>query len=609
MSPDRPKPTPVPGSTSESGGGIRERIARLQENPANLLKEYPHLPFPEQMQLFLFAPAELRRELLLVSSHAKQLVSHLPVQEAYLTLKEIGASDAIPLLAHMTPEQILYWNDLDTWDKDDFRPETLIRLLELMQQCGQDRLAEWVGTLDPETLVLLLCAFGQVTKLDIFQEPAEEDDLPPYQSVDGYYRYHFLDDRVRPHIEAILRILHARDPQRYGMILESAYQDMPSEVQEEALRFRNGRLSDQGIPDFEESMEIYRPLSDDDFQFRLQTVPPRSENREPFSVVYPVRWLPPDSMLRKALRSLAGQPEADTLRMELASLGNKVVVADGMEANNPHYVKAALQKVSGYLTIGLEHLGCRDEKAAASWMRKSWLIFLFRLGYSRVHRLRETAVSLLDRTQFRWAGRALSLAGPPFEETLWGLTRPRPLFFQGDHPDTFLGFRDFQCMEDIRTAEHRLTAIALLAGFFSGRDLSPEAIKVTCLEGGWGDRADLIRWSSVLQTLRVNQLIADSEAFRLLHPEEVRRFMEAFFQDDPDGSGRRVDPAYTSGIIRWVEHETGGAGSPANRILTEWIRSCIHQLEQELGGLKPDQVPDPRYVESLCLRQLPSEET
>jgi len=610
MNPDRKKPAPRPGNPPRTADGLRHKIAGLRQQPERLLDEYPDLPFQEQMRLFMLAPAELRRELLQISPLARRIVAQLPVQEAYMTLKEIGPADALPLLAHMTPEQIRHWTDLDTWERGEFRPDTLLGFLEILLQCGQDRFADWVCTLDPEMLVLTLRAYGQVSKFDIFQDPVEADDLPPYESFDGYYRYHYQDDRARPHLHMILRVLHARDPERYGMILESAYQDMAAEVQEEALRFRNGRLSDLGVPGFAEAMEIYQPLADRAFHDQMdRTPPPRRTAAGSLSVVYPVRWLPPDSLLRRALRVLAGTAEADALRMELAALGNKVVVADGMEASNPRYVKAALQKVSGMITIGLEHLGARDEAAAAAWMRKSWLVFLFRLGYTRVHGLKEAALPLLDQTRFRWGGQALSLAGSPLEETLWAVTRPRPLFFDQGHPESFLGFRDFQSLEDIQACRDVLAAVQLLSRFFNRRGLSPEAIKAACLEGGWGDRADQIRWSSVLNTLRAGRLVCGEDTFRLLQPEQVGQFARRFFSEGPPGgAGRTLHPDFADGTLRWVEEEAGPATLRVEAVLSRWVRAATSRLDQELGGLDPDRPPDPRFVGSLCMRHFPARE-
>jgi len=608
MTKRQPRPPSVPPAPPSDPPGrpghpLRDLIAWVHQEPEKLLEVFPSLSLDDQTNLFLLASGDLRRELLAVAPRADQLVARLPVQEAYLSLKEIGYADALPLLARLTPEQIRYWIDLDTWRQEEFLPEAFLFCFQVMHACGQDRLARWLETVDPEPIVLSLVRYGFVSKLDIFKDAVEEEsDLPPYVTFDGYYRYHCTDDAARPHLEAALRILFARDPNRYAMMLESAVQDVPSEVQEEALRFRNGRLADRGIPSFEEAMQIYLPLPDEAFHDLVRTVPPDRARQEPFGALYPVRWLSADSFLRAVLRTLAGRPEADAIRMELASLGNRVVVADGMEVNNPQFLKAGLRKVSGILTIGLEHLAGRDATRAAGWILKCWLIFLFRLGYTRVHQLAQRSEPIFRGTRFRWANRNLCLAGPPFEETLWALSRPRPLFFQGTDPESFLGFRDFQSLEDIRATEQRLEAAAALGDFFDRRDLPPERIKEICLEGGLGDRLESIQWAAVLHTIRAAEMLDGAEAFRLLAPTEIPAFLRQAFSGRPGRAGRSLDPGYTRSLLAWVRADTRLTSPEAGRILEEWIRAGTQALEQELGGLDPERAPDPRFIQSLCVR-------
>jgi hypothetical protein len=604
---DDQKPKSPSASSSVASQNLRDLIAWVQHEPAKLLEIFPSLCFEDQMSLFILSSGDLRRELLMASTHADRLVAQLPVQEAYITLKEIGYADALPLLTYMTPEQIQYWTDIEIWEKEDFLPGTFLFFFQIMQQCGQEKLAQWLETIDPEPIVLAIISCGTVSKLDIFKDPVEEEsDLPPYTTYDGYFRYHCMDEKAQPYIEEALRILSTRDPARYGMLLESAYRDVPSEVHEEALRFRNGRLSDRGIPTFDDALEIYRPLTDEAFRHLVKTVPTTRESRESFSALYPVRWLSPDSFLRNTLRRLGGRPEADAIRMELAALGNKLVVADGLEINNPQLVKAGLQKVAGYLTIGLESLAGRDEEKAADWIMKCWLIFLFRLGYSQVHRLAERAAPLFRNTRFRWAGHTLSFAGPPFEETLWALSRPRPLFFEGQSPENFLGFRDFQSLADVRVMEQRLEASAALFDFFSRRELTPDKVKLICLEGGLGDRLDMIQWPSILQTIRATEMLTGKEGFRLLLPGELPDFIQKAFTGEAGRGTRKIDPAYTDSLLRWVRSETRLSDPAVNRILEDWVRAGSRGLEEELGGLASGQVPDPRFIKSLCVRSLPS---
>lgn len=583
-------------------GKIRDLLLRIDKEPEKLLGMFPDLSLDEQMSLLLFAPGELRQELLLTTPHARQLVSMLPVQEVFFSLKEIGLKDAAPLLSLMTPEQLQYVSDMQIWEKDLFNAPDFLRLLQVLQQCGEDKFAEWLANLDVEVLALALMEFGWVTKFNVFDDAVETSDTPPYISYEGYYRFHFKQEELRPLIEPLFRILHTRNPEQYAQILESAYQDVHTEIEEAALQFRDGRLCDRGIPGFEDAQEIYQPLPTEQFHKGTAEPPPERDKSPVNAPLYPVRWLPEEALFRKAFRTLAGRPEADFIRFELASLGNKVVVADRLEIKNHETLKWALKKVSGYLTIGLEHLAGKDVQQAATWILNTWLSRLFRVGYTQIHELNRLALNLKDRCGFRWIDRFHYLADAPLEETFRGLFRPRPLFFEGISEYNWIGFREFVGLEDVQVTKNRLQAAETLSAFFSKLDLSPENIKIICLEGGLGDTLDMITWSQALHTLWARRTITDRLEFRPLSLSELDLFRQTVFSSETKSYGKKLSPDYMKSLLRWFDGQLSDLEEGVHEILRNWIACGIKQMEQELGGLPKNQKPDPRFIRCLCLQ-------
>jgi len=577
----------------------------IETEPEKLVELFPSLAPDEQLGLLLFSPGELRQELLRTTPIAEQLVSLLPVQEAHLTLREIGLPDATFFLSLLTREQLQYVSDLETWKKDLFNPPDFVKYLEIIKQCGEGRLSEWLCTLDPETLVLVLKAYGEVTKVDIFKDEVEEATTRPYISFDGYYRFHPIGTESLSFFETALRLIHSHSPSRYGMIMESAYQDMTAEVEEQAKQFRNGRLCDRGIPVFDEAMEIYRPLKDEQVTRFGADSPPVHRGTTDASPLYPVRWLPADSFLRETLLALSNRPETDGIRLELASLANKVLVADGLEVKNPEVLKHALRKASGFLTIGLESLSGRDVKRSADWMMRTWILLLFRLGYTHIHRLVRRATRLRDRSGFRWIDRYQCLADTPYEETLRGLFMTRPMFFDGVTESNWLGFREFNDLRDVHVTSDRLDAVEALSGIFQDLNLPPETIKDTCLEGGFGDLMDTVKWSKVLHTLWVQRTLTGRTAFTPLSLPEVTQFLRSSFLSEPEGSSRKLEPGYTQELIHWVSGHVPDPDHTLREHLKRWILEGTDQMEQELGALSPDLPPDPRAISCLCLSVLP----
>ncbi len=590
------------GAREQPGKALREVLRWVGEEPERILQEFPDLPFDEQLSVLLLASGRFQQDLLLATPFAGDLVPLLPEQELYLTVKEIGLEDALPMLSLMTCEQLHYVNDLEAWQKESFEAPSFLKVIGLIHQCGEDRLAEWLNTADPELLVLLLKDHGSVTKFDVSQDPVEDPLSDAVLSYDGFYRYHPKRQEFAPLLDPVLRILKTTHPERFGMVMESAYRDLPAEVEEEALRFRSRRLSEKGMPGFEEACEIYRPLTDDRFLEYAEQPRRKTQPSETSAALYPIRWLPSDSFLRETLTALGDHAEMDRIRTELASLGNKVVIADGMDVTSAERLKHALKKVADTLTLALEYLAGRNVAEAASWLTRAWLHHLFQLGTTQVVRLAERARRFRDRAGFPWIDRFHWLADAPFEDTLRGLLKPRPVFYQGPGTDGLASFRDFAGMEDLRITTARVVVAEAIADlFYRHLQLSPEGIKEICIEAGLGDQLDRVRWSQVLQTAWARRTMTGEPRFSPLTRAEAGRFLRDGFLEMPGGEERRLDPQFTRTLLLWAADRTGSPEEAAEEILQAWIRSGAARVDEELKGLDPEVPIDHRFVQSLCI--------
>ena len=583
---------------------VREALAWIEKDPERLLATFPRLSFSDQLDLILLTSGDVRQELIASSPYAEKLVASLSEQEVYLTLKDIGLSHAAALLSLMTPDQDRFLGDLELWTKETFDPARFLELCGIVHHCGEDRLARWLGSMDPELLVLALIRHGRVSKFDPSIDPLEESDAAPFISYEGYYRYHPAEEALRPLIDPLIRILHAKDAERYGMVMESTYRDQPAEVELEAHRWRESRLDDKGFPAFEEACQIYRPLSEADFQRLVRDVPlGRMDSPDAAAILYPVLWIPADSFLRRALRKVATGPQRDRVLTELAALGNKVLVADGLDFGDGWALKSSLEKAAGCLTIGLQDLTGGRVDEAASWMSRTWLHFLFRLGYGQVKRLADRAIKLQPATRFRWIDHFHYLPDSPLEETLLGLVRPRPLLAVAPTPENFLGCREFASLQDIYLAEKRLACIEALADLFSLRlGLPPERIKEICIHGGMGDRLNTVKWSQVLHTMWANKLLIDRWEFQPLVPGQVRRFLDAAFRGRKAGRTGKLNSAVVRDLLKWVDDALGDLEKSGRAAVRATLLKDVQRFEQELGGLAENAPIDGRFIQSLWIR-------
>ncbi len=585
---------------------LRDILGRLEIEPDKLIKIFPTLSFSEQLGLLLLTSGLARKKLILSSPYAKQLTQMLPEQEIYISLKEVGFADALPIFSLLSPEQIQYLNDLEVWEKDDFNAPHSLELFKIILQCGEEKSAEWLKTVDPEILVLTLQEYGWVTKFDVTNEEMDEADQPPHFSFDGFYRFHPREDKFRPILESIVRILQDRHPDQYGMIMESVYQDSHAEIQEEALRFRSSRLSEKGIPDFDHACEIYIPLSDEQFQKTAVEIPAAEKTKQLPTALYPLRWLPADSLLHRALRTLTDHPETDRIRLELATIGNKILVADGMEPKDLEALKYSLKKSAGFLSIALEYLTGNNTEQAASWLTKTWMHFLFRLGYNQIYKLVKKAHSLQNKTRFKWIDKYLYLADSPLEETMRGLLRSRPLFYEGQNEKDSFGFREFRDMKDIGITAERLAVIEALANLFiEDLSLPPERIKTICQAGGLADQLDIIKWSQILQTIWAQQTLTGEPKFQILSSADVQAFLKIAFEVDSDGGSKTLSPHFRQTLTNWTLERMDTLNPSTQKFIEGEIIYSTSQLEEELAGIDSDQPVDGRFIKGLCVISSP----
>ena len=228
----------------------------LSGDPKEIQKAFNSLPVDQQLNIVLGARGKERLRTLFFSDNPKELVQRLPELEIFLTVKEVGRSDAIDLVTLTTPEQFQYLLDLDVWKKDQLDPEKVVHWMEILLESGEERVVEFIRSSDPEFLCLLLITFLHITKLE--GEPTELMDRNLPFTLDREYFITFRKAEIRPVFQPFLEILYRYDTDTYRRLMESLLGELESDIEETAYRFRNARLADYGFPDVEQALEIYR---------------------------------------------------------------------------------------------------------------------------------------------------------------------------------------------------------------------------------------------------------------------------------------------------------------------------------------------------------------
>lgn len=296
---------------------------------------------------------------------------------------------------------------------------------------GEEFVGRLLAHLDPEYLILLM-------KNEIFvgggvgETVADEERLTDWDhSFDNIFMIKFRNPKRSRLIGTFLDMLYRLDHPLYLGIMEGVKNELATELEELAYRFRSGRLADLGFPSREEALEAYAPLDPD----RYRCPEPKAPLRGIEGIV---SFLPQEeSFLQRAL-SRGGE---ETF-VEFTYLVNSVLVAEGGDSADPANLRTVLERVHGFLTIGLESLSGNHDDKAAEMVRTVPLKDLFRVGLGVVRKLRSPGAG--------------APAGSERESVLRGVNSTIPTFWQGLDPQPRESYRPFRSMADVRSIRNFL---------------------------------------------------------------------------------------------------------------------------------------------------------
>jgi hypothetical protein len=381
------------------------------------------------------APAELREaraalaaargrkrlEVILGARNPQALVRALPADELYLTIRDIGLSDAAVLVQLASAHQFKVFLDLEAWARDTFDPRKALPWLRAARAGAQleprpaARWARKLAALDAEMLLLVLRSTLRLHDLEADPDPEIVSDRF-MRTPEGKYIIEFLVDGTEyMAVRGVLDDLYADDPFKATRLLASLVWDLPSELEESALRWRTGRLADLGHPTVEEALSWFAR-------------PPRTPGHAAAAPARPggffLATFERGSLLDRAAARLA--PEArDAIVAQIVAAANAVLVADAVDPADVEAVRAAFEAARGYLDLGLDQLSAGDDAKSAEALEATPVKRIFQEGFGRVLELSWRAREIRRR-----AGGDLRF-GAPIDDALAALAGKRPRYFPG----------------------------------------------------------------------------------------------------------------------------------------------------------------------------------
>lgn len=405
-----------------------------------------------ELQRIAALPARGRMDALLASKDAGPLVRAVPPEQLYATVAEVGLADAGELVQLASPGQFQSLVDLGAWRRDALDPHGLLEWLQAARGDDPDAFLRKLHGIDLELLEVMLRSFTVVHDL-------EEDPDPPVEGVtldsaDGRYRIELkVEGPEQAALRALLLDLMAESPFAFSRLMEAIRWELPSELEEVALRFRWARLADLGFPDPETAAGLYAAVR---LPPALSSSPSGELARSGGRRV---------DFVQAALEGL-DPLEAENALDELRGLFNAALVADGADPGDLDAFRASAERARDTLNLGLESLTGGDPRRAPAVVRDSPFREVFQTGFSLGLRLRHRADRLAARPLARVDGEWM--LWPEQAAVVTALRRARPmraLPVEGAEPVPFRSVAELhQAEQDLSRAEQQQALLAALLG-------------------------------------------------------------------------------------------------------------------------------------------------
>ena len=561
-----------------------------------------------QRKKLLALPPEKTMQRILESAQPTALVHSFPEQDLYFLIHDIGAEDALPLLALASDRQWEYVLDIETWHRDRLEPMALTRWFDLLYRADARRTVKWLIEQKTELLTLYLFKNIEVRVCEHDQDPSEfgEDfftlDSVFYVRITGplFASDSELGDiekkNYRDFLTKLIQSLAAFDHVVYQALLFEAAHIIPTESEEEAYRLRNVRLAEKGFLPFEEAVGVYQPLTARQLAGRNHKILPRTAAEISVPVpLYPSGVLESGSIFSGALAKIETEAVLEQLQTEFAGLCNRIIAADFAPAHSKDDLQAVVQKANGFLSIGLETLGVETEAKghsvshlSAAMIQRHPLSDIFRVGYGRVLELKWRAQRWLDRSWFAGQGLSLTFWGENWLGVLGGLLVKKPMFF--DNYVSGRMYRDFGTLDELRQTSAALDAVIACDHLFSLLAIPPELLSA---------RRFLI-YKNLILTLWALDRVGCTEKNRFLTRAEFRLFFEKLWQSND--RPRRVALVMKQSFLTWLCGLTGMRSHEITDKLGPVLESLFLEIEEEYGQVDTADL-DPRFIHLFLIER------
>lgn len=343
------------------------------------------------------------------------------------------------LLIIADKEQVELLFDLACWQGDKPDLAELSEVIRPTVESGLGGATRMLYTLPDELRTLVLKQHAVIHLLEdrneVLQVPETSELIP---CSDGYYFIEFPAPELVTDVErALFQALLLRPFEEYQRELESLRHEFPSNLEEDAYRWRASRLADFGFPTREEAIAILSPRSPEEVRHLADKA---TNPLHPLagSLILPVLYrehLQGNEFVDEVLRTLLEEdsPETaeriDSLGVEFTAASNRFLAARGLDIGDPDAVARGITEVRNLFALGLISVSRGDIHDARRLLH--WVDFahFIQVGVGLTAPLRTRAQKVLRQLQFAPGARKGETLDPPHYVALTGLDRIVPGFW------------------------------------------------------------------------------------------------------------------------------------------------------------------------------------
>lgn len=542
--------------------------------PVRKRHHFVDLPPEEQQRQLREADPSLRYRMILEVADGRGLVQALAAQDLLLTIKELGRDEVPELVAMASAEQLTAFVDLDCWRKDRIDAPEALQWLALAMTESEDKVLQSAQEIDFELLVLIMSKFARVLR---GPEAFLDEDNPPDQSkCIGSYELDMRQARYARLVASMLDCLYRLDPTFFARLMEALRCEMPFALEEHAFQARCERLQDLGFVDAAQAGAVYAWIDPDTFDAQAYQRYPGLAEQEP-APAFAMQLMRGRDLLGEVLAAGPGAVAG----WDLAYLANKLLVADGIDFGDREQVRSAMEKLHGYLNLALEHVCHGDVQQAVRLFDETYLLPLFRLGFSLTLQLQRRMRRLFQSTLGPWLDGDWAAAAEQL-----GRHRPRfPLVLQEPPGE---GGRPFRDTTDLCRVREWLAGVEATRRLFEEHapfDLpAPDRLD---LSGCQPEQTQAVGLRHFFLTALANRLLGRSFDPVPLPAAELAVLHRRICRDGALAETLREE-------TRTLLHALDAGAWP-------FVESCLQCWQESLCPLQADRL-DARFVEGLLIR-------